>query len=132
MFLRTLTLKGFKSFLGLVSAVIIDFAGEPSALTVVQDITQRKHSEHALQASEKKYRSLVGNIPEAVWIANADRELIYISDNIDNILGYRSEELLRLEKTLWLDRVHPTTREYLRSHRKKYHSFVRKTWNYNT
>jgi PAS domain S-box-containing protein len=74
---------------------------------VIQDITQRKQSEHALQSSEKKYRSLVGNIPDAVWIANANRELSYISDNIDNILGYRSEELLRPGKTLWLDRLHP-------------------------
>jgi PAS domain S-box-containing protein len=74
---------------------------------VIQDITHRKTSEQAVQASEKKYRSLVGNIPDAVWTARAGRELIYISDNIERLLGYTSGELTGREPTLWLDRIHP-------------------------
>ena len=49
---------------------------------VIQDITERKQSEQALRTSEKKYRSLVANIPDIVWTANADRQLVYISDNV--------------------------------------------------
>ena len=74
---------------------------------VIQDITQRKETEYALRASEKKYRSLVANIPDAVWTANSDRELIYISDNIRNILGYSSAELVQAKQLIWLERIHP-------------------------
>ena len=74
---------------------------------VIQDITQRKNTEQALRASEEKYRSLVANIPGAVWAANAKRELVYISDNAEKILGYRPEELIRAGAALWLERIHP-------------------------
>ena len=74
---------------------------------VIQDITHRKQSEQALRFSEKKYRSLVANIPDAVWTATANRELLYISNNIRGILGYSSEELIQDHTALWLERVHP-------------------------
>ena len=50
---------------------------------VIQDITHRKESEYALRSSEKKYRSLVANIPDVVWTANSDRELVYVSSNVE-------------------------------------------------
>jgi PAS domain S-box-containing protein len=72
---------------------------------VIQDITQRKQSEQDLRASEEKYRSLIDHIPDVVWTANANRDLIYISGNAVKVLGYGSEELLGGQ--LWLDRIHP-------------------------
>ncbi len=73
---------------------------------VIQDITQRKESEQALRTSENKYRSLVANIPDVVWTANSDRELLYISDNVEKVLGYTAEELIA-GSHLWLNRIHP-------------------------
>jgi PAS domain S-box-containing protein len=72
---------------------------------VIQDITQQKQSEQDLRASEKKYRSLVDNIPDVVWTADAGRDLIYISGNVVKVLGYHPEEFLG--GPLWLDRIHP-------------------------
>ncbi|HEX7618782.1 MAG TPA: PAS domain S-box protein [Verrucomicrobiae bacterium] len=72
---------------------------------VVQDITQRKQSEEALRASEEKYRSLIDHIPDVVWTADANRDLIYVSGNAVKVLGYSSEELLGGQ--MWLDRIHP-------------------------
>jgi len=74
---------------------------------VIRDITDRKESEQALRSSEKKYRSLVANIPDVIWTANSDRELIYISSNVRQLLGYTSEELVLAGGGLWLDRIHP-------------------------
>ena len=73
---------------------------------VIQDITQRKQSEQALRASEEKYRSLIDHIPDVVWTADANRDLLYISGNAVKVLGYSSEELLETGQ-LWLDRIHP-------------------------
>ena len=74
---------------------------------VIQDITHRKQSEQALRLSEKKYRSLVAHIPDAVWTASANRELLYVSNNICDILGYTAEELTQDKTALWLERIHP-------------------------
>lgn len=74
---------------------------------VIQDITHRKESEQAVLASERKYRSLVANIPDVVWTANAGKELVYVSDNALDLLGYRPAELLGATGRLWLDRIHP-------------------------
>jgi PAS domain S-box-containing protein len=74
---------------------------------VIQDITPRKQSEQALRASERKYRSLVANIPDAIWTATAAREVLYISDNIEQILGYTPAELTAAGAEHWLERIHP-------------------------
>ena len=74
---------------------------------VIQDITQRKRSEQALRASEEKYRSLIDHIPDVVWTADADRNLIYISGNVAKVLGFGFEELLDLGGQFWMDRIHP-------------------------
>ena len=74
---------------------------------VIQDITQRKQSEQALQASEKKYRSLVANIPDVVWTVNASRELVFISDNVERILGAKPTQMISAGGAWWLRGTHP-------------------------
>jgi PAS domain S-box-containing protein len=74
---------------------------------VIQDITQRKQSDQALRASEEKYRSLIDHIPDVVWTAGLNRDLLYISGNAVKVLGYSSEELLENGRQLWMDRIHP-------------------------
>ena len=80
---------------------------------VIQDITLRKQSEQALRASEEKYRSLIDHIPDVVWTADSNRELIYISGNVIKVLGFSSEELLENGWHLWLDRIHPEDAAYV-------------------
>jgi len=74
---------------------------------VIQDITHRKQTEQALRASERKYRSLVSNIPDVIWTADADRRLVYVSDSVARTLGYTAGELIQGGGGLWLDRIHP-------------------------
>ena len=82
---------------------------------VIQDITLRKQSEEELRASEEKYRSLIGNIPDVVWTANLNREVIYIGGNAEKVLGYSSEELLAGRGKLWKERIHPEDAERVTS-----------------
>ena len=74
---------------------------------VIQDITHRKQTEQALRASEWKYRSLVTNIPDIVWTADVNMKLLYVSESVEKILGYTTEDLTQGVGTLWLDRIHP-------------------------
>ncbi|MHB8520438.1 MAG: PAS domain S-box protein [Limisphaerales bacterium] len=73
---------------------------------VIQDITQRKQSEQTLRASEEQYRSLIDHIPDVVWTANANRDLLFISGNAVKVLGFSSEELLERGGQLWTNRLH--------------------------
>ena len=84
--------------------------GEPGNAefqAVIRDITNRKHSEQALQTSEQKYRSLVSNIPDVLWTANEERDFVYISANVEKVLGYTDEELMRTGSGFWRTKVHP-------------------------
>jgi PAS domain S-box-containing protein len=74
---------------------------------VIQDITHRKQSEQAVEASEKKYRTLVANIPDVVWTVNAKRELLYLSANVEKVLGYTQGQLIAAGGAWWLERTHP-------------------------
>ncbi len=82
---------------------------------VIQDITLRKQSEEELRGSEQKYRSLIDNIPDVVWTANLNREVIYIGGNAEKVLGYSTEELLTERGKLWKERIHPEDAERVTS-----------------
>ncbi len=81
---------------------------------VIQDITQRKQSEQALRSSEEKYRSLIDHIPDVVWTADSNRDLLYISGNAVKVLGFGSEELIENGRQLWTERIHPEDAAHVR------------------
>ena len=67
----------------------------------------RKRSEEALEASEERYRSLVGNMPDVIWTADAQGHFAYISPNVERLSGFSLEQLTSLGVRLFLACVHP-------------------------
>jgi PAS domain S-box-containing protein len=49
----------------------------------------------------------VANIPRAIWTAGSRGDLIYVSNNIEAILGYTPQEMTTEQPWLWLERIHP-------------------------
>jgi PAS domain S-box-containing protein len=84
----------------------------PNGLSVFfQDVTEQKRLERDLRASEAKYRDLVQYLPALVYVqANDEKQTpLYFSPYLEQLTGYRPEELLARE-THWLAKVHPEDR----------------------
>ncbi len=68
-------------------------AGEVIGLMgITRDIDQRKKAEEALRESEQKYRLLVDNANEGIFVAQ-NGILLYVNPKTTEILGYTFEEL---------------------------------------
>ena len=82
---------------------------------VIQDITERKQVEQSMRERERQYRTLVEQIPAIVYIDDVsvdnvsvdDIHAIYVSPQVEVILGFTTEEWLQRSPSLWHTLVHP-------------------------
>lgn len=96
----------------LTVSIVRDAGGEPPYFVAqLQDITPFKASGAALREAEARYRSLVEQIPAAVYLDAAEGlgQPLYVSPRIEAMLGYTPEEWIG-SPHLWAERVHPDDR----------------------
>jgi len=71
-----------------------DESGEVQGLVLsLLDVTERVQAEEALQESEKKYRQLVENLNEGIWVIDKDAYTTYVNPRMAEILGYTVDEM---------------------------------------
>lgn len=56
------------------------------------EITEKKHADERLRASERRFRALIENTSDIVQIIDRDGVMRYVSPSITRILGYEQEE----------------------------------------
>ncbi|GAB4386381.1 MAG: hypothetical protein Kow00121_52850 [Elainellaceae cyanobacterium] len=71
------------------------------------NITDRKQLETQLKVSEAKFRSLVVNIPGAVFRCDSTYTMEFISDEIHSIAGYSATELMNNQRRSYISLIHP-------------------------
>ena len=86
--------------IGLLSAELIEIGGEPFALTVIQDITERTTAEEKIRESEERYRILAETASDAIIRIDANSTIEYTNTAVENIFGYTAEELIGQSLTI--------------------------------
>ena len=90
------------------SSSIMPYGGKTAICAVSRDVTELKGARELLEASERRFRSLIQNAPDAISVLDADSTILYDSPAIARLLGYTPEE--RIGKR-GIDYVHPGDRE---------------------
>jgi diguanylate cyclase (GGDEF)-like protein/PAS domain S-box-containing protein len=63
-------------------------------VTSIRDITERKEAEDALKESEERYRAVMEQSTEAIWLFDPDsKEVLESNTAFQELLGYSAEEL---------------------------------------
>ncbi|MEQ1847144.1 MAG: PAS domain-containing protein, partial [Nitrospira sp.] len=77
------------------------------------DITERKQAEQTLSESEVRFRTLVANIPGAIYRCAVDREwtMSYLSNVIESIVGYPATEFIANHTRSYASVIHPDDRQ---------------------
>jgi PAS domain S-box-containing protein len=63
---------------------------------IIQDITDRKHAEKALSESEARYRMLIEQASDSIFIIDGQDRYIEVNPAACNLLGYTREEILSM------------------------------------
>ena len=78
---------------------------------IMRDVTERKHSEMALEASEALYRNLVEKLPDGVYKSTPEGKFVDVNQAMVQMLGYSDKEELMaidIKKELYFE---PSDRE---------------------
>ncbi|NEP18008.1 MAG: PAS domain S-box protein [Leptolyngbya sp. SIO4C1] len=73
---------------------------------VVRDISDRKQTELALERSRERYRSLVSNVPGAVYRSDQNWQMEFLSPAIAALCGYPLDKFLSGQRR-WLQQIYP-------------------------
>jgi len=79
-----------------VSTGVVRYGDKHLILAIVKDITERKQAEEALRESEIKFRTLVDQAPEALFLHDIDGRIVDVNQVTVERYGYTREQLLQM------------------------------------
>jgi PAS domain S-box-containing protein len=77
-----------------VHVVPFQHLGEPHALAIVRDITERKNAEASLRASEEQYREIFNASADALMLWNGRLQRVDVNLAHEKIFGFRRDEVV--------------------------------------
>ena len=86
--------SGDTYYLTTAKPILNDFGAVETVICTSKNITKRVYAEKALRKSEEKYRDLVENMNEVIFIVDKSGFLAYVSPAVESILGYTPSEII--------------------------------------
>ncbi|MBA2534041.1 MAG: PAS domain S-box protein [Rubrobacter sp.] len=95
-----------------VGTNLTDEPGVGSYVVNSRDVTRRKEAEDRLREAEKKYRTLVEQMPAITYMQEVSHpsESVYVSPQVMDVVGYTPEECTSTPD-LWVRILHPDDKE---------------------
>ena len=80
-------------------------------ISILTDVTDLKNIEIELRKSTQQVQNIIDSSPTILMSADpsGDFTLIFISDNVEKILGYHPDEVIN-HPNFWFERIHPDDR----------------------
>ena len=82
-----------------IHATVFEYRGRKAILSTNRDLT-------VLQESERRFRSLLANVPAILWTMDAEWNCHFVSSTVEELSGYTQREIIEAPRD-WVDRVHP-------------------------
>ena len=86
--------KGDRIRSAVVSAELIDVDGEPCALSVITDITERKQMERSVRESEECFAGIVGSVMDAIIAIDEEQRIVLFNPAAEKMFGCTQSEAL--------------------------------------
>ena len=80
-----------------LSALAVQYKGEPAVQLVMHNVTEKKLAEDAIRASEIRYRELFENVLEGVYRMTSEGKIVAANPALVKMLGYSAEALRELD-----------------------------------
>lgn len=80
--------------IGLISTEHIEIGDERYIIGFIVDITDRKYAVDKLRESEERYRLIVDNALDGIYILDAQTTINYVNQRLLDMLGYSLDEML--------------------------------------
>jgi PAS domain S-box-containing protein len=90
-----------------IKASLFELKGKRAIQGLFRDVTESKRVIDELKESEEKYRNVVENVNETIFVAQ-DGRFKYVNRKVIDLLGYSPEELT---EKLFFDYIHPDDRK---------------------
>jgi PAS domain S-box-containing protein len=58
-------------------------------------------------SAEARHRTLIENLPDVIWTADANGRAVYVSPRIEQVFGFSPQDVYEQGEALWLGRIHP-------------------------
>ncbi|MEQ9368643.1 MAG: PAS domain S-box protein [Coleofasciculus chthonoplastes F3-SA18-01] len=101
--------QGHSIWILLSVSLVRDSRGNPLySLAQMQDITERKRIEEALQGNQRLLRAITQANPSILYIYDRiNKQILYFNRKIQNLLGYTPEDVIQMEDDVLATLMHP-------------------------